>query len=346
VKSKLHLFPPPPATRWRTYEVPAADFSRSTGDNPPYGAAITFNLPAKSKEVKLEILGPDGKPVAKLTSEEKKKEAQEDLGAYAGRDDKKKPLPKEAGLHRVAWDLRYEGAKKIVGAVVDAGDPEKGPLALPGEYTLKLTADGKTATTTLKLGPDPRLQPANGKVTVDLPVLAPTFAAALSAVAPRRREELNEQHTFLMQVRDDIDKLTLVVKQLRAVRKQLSERIDLLKDEKPAKPLVDAAKKAAEKLDALEAKLHNPKAKTVYDILAQKGGARLYSQFTSLYQHGQDSDGAPTQGMKEVHADLRKELNELFAEWQALESGEVAKFNEQAKKLDLPGLWVPKAEKK
>src|SRR5262249_4112003 len=115
VKSKLHLFAPPAATRWRTFEVPAADFSKSTGDNPPYGAAITVNLPAKAKEVTLEVLGPDGKQVAKLTSEEKKKEAQEDLGSYSGREEKKKPLPKDAGLHRVAWDLRHEGAKKIVG---------------------------------------------------------------------------------------------------------------------------------------------------------------------------------------------------------------------------------------
>jgi photosystem II stability/assembly factor-like uncharacterized protein len=347
IKGKLHVFAPPPATRWRTFEVPAADFSKSTGDNPPYGAEITFNLPTKAKDVKIEILGPDGKPVAKLTSEEKKKEAQEDLGAYAESAEKKKePLPKEAGLHRVAWDLRHEGAKKIVGAVVDAGDPEQGPLALPGEYTLKLTVDGKTATATLRVGPDPRLQPANGKVTIDMPILAPSLAAALSAISPRRMAELTEQHQFLSQVRDDIDKLTLVVKQLRAVRKQLRERIDLLKDEKPAKPLVDAAKKAVEKLDALEAKLHNPKAKTVYDILGQKGGARLYSQYTSLYDHGQNSDGAPTQGMKEVHADLRKELSDLIAEWKSLEAGEVAKFNEQAKKLDLPGLWVPKEEKK
>jgi len=32
----------------------------------------------------------------------------------------------------------------------------------------------------------------------------------------------------------------------------------------------------------VEEKLHNPKAEVTYDILAQKGGAKLYSQLATL----------------------------------------------------------------
>jgi hypothetical protein len=151
-----------------------------------------------------------------------------------------------------------------------------------------------------------------------------------------------EQHQFALQVRDDITRLSSAVKQLRTIQRQLKERGALLKDEKSAQPLLDAGKKLAEKLDAMESKLHNPKAKTVYDILGQKGGAKLYSQLTGLYAFALDSDGAPTQGMKEVYAELQRELKALTDEWQALLKGDVAAFNAQAKKLDLPGLWVPK----
>src|SRR5262249_72869 len=158
-----------------------------------------------------------------------------------------------------------------------------------------------------------------------------------------RAEDLAEQHKFALEMRDDINRITGAVKQLRTVHKQLTERMELLKDEKSMKPLIDAGKKLLGKLDALESKFHNPKAKTVYDILAQKGGAKLYSQLTSLYSFTLASDGAPTQGMKEVSADLRKELAGLVAEWETLLKGDVAKFNDQAKKLDVPGLWLPKS---
>ena len=50
-------------------------------------------------------------------------------------------------------------------------------------------------------------------------------------------------------------------------------------------------KKLAGKLDVLEGKLHNPKAQTVYDILAQRGGAKLYSQYTTLYGYTLEADG-------------------------------------------------------
>jgi hypothetical protein len=62
----------------------------------------------------------------------------------------KPALTKKQGLNRVQWDLRHEGAKRPDDAKVDAGDPEKGPLVLPGTYTVKLTAGGRTLTNPLE----------------------------------------------------------------------------------------------------------------------------------------------------------------------------------------------------
>jgi photosystem II stability/assembly factor-like uncharacterized protein len=361
ISKKPHLFPPAPATRWRTHGVPAEDFARSTGENPPNGASFTYQLPAKPKEITLEILDKGGKSMAKLTSKKEEKPEAEDVGSYGGPPEpKRKPLPIEPGVHRIAWSLKLDGAKKIPGAVVDSGDPEEGPVALPGEYTVKFTVDGKTTTTKLMVRPDPRL-------TESLVVSAGQFVpmadskeaeeirkllAKLPALQFRIGNEsillpamLETQHDFTVQLRDDITSLTKTVTQLRDVRKQLNERAETLKDEKSAKPLLDAGKKLGEKLDALEAKLHNPKAKTVYDILGQKGGAKLYSQLTALYAFTLEGDGPPTQGMKELQIELQKELKGLVEEWTKLVVGDVSKYNEQAKKLDAPGLWLPKEKK-
>src|SRR5262249_27845070 len=151
---------------------------------------------------------------------------------------------------------------------VDSGDPKAGPMALPGTYTLKLTVEGKTYTTAVEVRPDPRHLGPQPK---------PDAARELL-------KAWGEQEQLTLQVRDDITRLTRVVEQLRAVKQQLAGRNTLLEDDEKAAPLVKASKELIAKLDALEEKLHNPKARIVYDILAQKGGAKLYSQLAWLLE--------------------------------------------------------------
>ena len=123
-------------------------------------------------------------------------------------------------------------------------------------------------------------------------------------------------------MRDAVSRLAGDVNRLRAVRKQLADRDELLKDEARAADLVKGSKALIEKLDALEAKFHNPKAQVAYDILAQKGGAQLYSQLVLLYGFADDSDGPVTQGMREVFAEETKLLGTYEAELGALFKGD------------------------
>ena len=128
---------------------------------------------------------------------------------------------------------------------------------------------------------------------------------------------------------------------MRAVRKQLQDRNDLLADDAKAKDLVKASNDLIGKLDALEEKLHNPKAQVTYDIFGPKGGAKLYSQFSFLFDAVKEGDGPPTQGMRQVYAELTAELAKLTDEFRALTAGDLAKLNAKAKELDLPIVIVP-----
>jgi hypothetical protein len=125
----------------------------------------------------------------------------------------------------------------------------------------------------------------------------------------------------------------------------LKQRNDLLKDNAKAEPLVKQSKELIEKLDTLEAKLHNPKAEVVYDILAQKGGAKLYSKMISLYDAINDSDGPPTQGFREEYGAESEELKGYEKEFKAFQAGDLSRLNELAKKLDVPGVIVPEGKK-
>jgi photosystem II stability/assembly factor-like uncharacterized protein len=323
----LHLFPARPATRYRM----AMDFPTGPGSfpNPPAGAFAHYRLKQKPKgELKLEVLDAKGTVVRTLSSKEEPKEKDDlDEDESPGERPGVTVLPTAPGLHRVVWDLRYKGAQKIRGAKVDSGDPKIGPMGNPGRYTLRLSADGHTETTALEVRPDPRLRPDPHRA-----------GAGPLAAGP---DEVEEQLALALKVRDDITRLTRTVEQLRAVRQQLVARNDLLKDEPKAEPLVKASKELLPNLDALEEKLHNPKAKVTYDILAQKGGAQLYSQLTQLFELVKDSDGAPTQGWREVYAEQSHVLDELDGRWKALVSGDLAKLNELAKKLDLPATVIP-----
>ncbi|HXG09502.1 MAG TPA: hypothetical protein VNK04_06905 [Gemmataceae bacterium] len=312
----LHLFPCQPAIRWRYHSPVHSTEDRYAGENPPRGAIIHYHLPKKPKDpITLQILDAQGNLVNELDSKDDPDEIPEDDPDAPFRPVKKTKLGTEVGVNRVVWDLHYRGAEVIKGAKVDAGDPKVGPLVNPGTYTLRLTVDGQTRTTTVEVKPDPRVQATTA--------------------------ELNEQLQLALAIRDDITQLTRIVNQIRAVRNQLNSRNDLLKDDSRAEPLIKASKDVIGKLDELEGKLHNPKARVVYDILALPGGARLYSQLTFLLEALKDSDGAPTQGIREQYAERRQELRQYEAEWKALISGELARLNELARKLEVPGVIVP-----
>jgi photosystem II stability/assembly factor-like uncharacterized protein len=313
----MHLFSAPDATRWVWHG--GARYSGPHGQNPPAGARIFYWLKDEPKgPVTIEILDADGRLVRKLSSE-----AIEPTGATEAVEAEKGllkdlTLPKGKGLQRASWDLNWDGAEMIQGGILDNGYPLIGPTAIPGTYTLKLTVDGKTETAQLRLLPDPR-----------------------SAVT---QEELAEQLRFSLGVRDAITRLTRTGEQLRSVRRQLQARNDLLKKDPRAADLIKASEALLKKVDDVEARVHNPAAEVSYDVLAMKGGAKLYSRLSPLFDFTKGGDGAPTQGAKDVFAAQMQELDALDAEWKAIVAGDLPALNEQARKLDLPVVYVPPAK--
>lgn len=301
--------------RWRYHSPIYSVEDKNPGDNPPKGAIVQYFLRDKAKEITLDIVDSQGNVVRKFTSKEEKDTEDEDApDARSG--DKPVLLSLEPGLRRIAWDLRETGLDLIVGAKLDAGNPKVGLLVPTGKYQLKLTVDGKTLSAgTVEVLPDPRV-----KMTA---------------------QEYAEQTKFERAVQADLRKLIVLVERLRSVKKQLGQRDDLLKDVAKAKELLEESKKLKAKLETLEGKLHNPKAEVPYDILAMKGGAKLYSQLAPLLEWASDSDGPITQGMKEVHAEHAKALAACIAEWRELLANDIARHNRLASSLELPIVFVP-----
>jgi len=305
----LHLFAPATATRWRYGS--GSWGTRGTFPNPPRGATIHYSLKDEEKgELKIEIVDSENRVVRTLSST-----PPEPMGSDDNEDPedfKSAALKRDAGIQRAVWDLRYEGARKIKNARIDFGDPKNGPRVPPGAYTVKLTAGGKTLTAPLKVVADPR-----GDLS---------------------QTDLETQAAFAVRVRDDISRLTDLVNQLRSVQEQLKARTSALAGRKAdagVADLIGESEAAIKKAFAIEDKLHNPTAEVTYDILAMRGGARIYSRLSPLQMWVVESNGAPTGGMTQVLAEQEKELAALEAETKQFLTGDVAKINKGATQLNL-----------
>jgi hypothetical protein len=145
------------------------------------------------------------------------------------------------------------------------------------------------------------------------------------------------QLAFSLVLRDEITRLTGMVEGIRSVRAQTIARRDLVKANASAADWVKRADALLPRLDDLEGKLHNPKAEVVYDILAFKGGAMLYSRLSPLYSFVIENDGVPTQGAREVFTTYKGEMDALASEWKALLAGEIAALNQMSQ----PAIVIP-----
>ena len=135
--------------------------------------SITSCVHPASGPMTLEILDAQGKLVRHFSSADKPEISQEELEKqliplYWIR--MPKILPASAGMHRWVWDLHYPSPASsrheypISAVPYDTPRSPLGPLAVPGEYTAKLTVNGHTFTAPLTVKIDPRVN-ARHRVT-------------------------------------------------------------------------------------------------------------------------------------------------------------------------------------
>src|SRR5260221_12684306 len=148
-----------PQTALRLHLPTDIDRRGPVGDNPPPGVIIDYYFKTAPKdEVKLEIVDSNGKLVRTLSSKEKK--GDEQPPEWPDQVKEITTIPANAGMNRYAWNLRWEPPVKIPGAFYSGLGPQ-GPLALPGQYTVKLTVGNQIQTQRMEILIDPRVKSMN-----------------------------------------------------------------------------------------------------------------------------------------------------------------------------------------
>jgi len=305
-----YLFPVRPAVRWEQRDGFHDD---AIGEDPPYGAIINYYFKAKVEgDIRLEILDAGGGVIRTYTNKKEEPEWAKD-DPDGGWSDRNKPvLSTEPGVHRLAWDLKPEGGKKIWRAKAE-GNPEAAARVVPGAYTARLVASALAATTSIEVKADPR---------VGLPL-----------------REIEEQSRFAKQMQDHMNRLVAMVGQIRAVRDQITAKRQALAGQERAADWMKTADGILARCDLLEGRLHNPKAEVEYDVLAK--GAGIYSRMGPLLSNVVDGSGAPTQGMRDVFADQVKALDNVEVEWRVLVTTDLPALAAKAQAIDAAGIVVP-----
>ena len=305
LSADANLFAPRPAYRFRaiTGEAGAGE-DPTVGQNPPYGAAITYYLKsAPSGNVTLTISDAKGQVVRTLTP------------------------PQTPGLNRVYWDLRDAPSKGVTmrTSPLYAPDVRVGPegiresggfgggggrmtiLQPPGTYTVKLSVGGRDYTQQLTVRKDPH-------------------SAGTEA-------DIAAQYQMLLDLRKDLDAAVDAVNSAELVRSQVYNLMKIVDDNE----LKRAADELDKKLIAAEGNLVELRT-TGRGQDGVRWGSKLVQKFGYLGNGVAGGDFKPTNQQISVHKDLQTRLKTWQGQLGDVLNRELGAFNDMLRRANLPSV--------
>jgi photosystem II stability/assembly factor-like uncharacterized protein len=300
---RVQLYAPEPA--YRLYYPDDVDARRPVGKNPPAGALIDYYLAtAPAGEVSIDIVDSDGNHVRHLSSVSAGTEEQPP--EWPDQIVPTNTLPAAAGMNRFVWNLRYDDPAQIPGAFY-GGPAPRGPIALPGHYTVTLTVAGQSQTASLELLRDPR------------------------AVSP----EDGLRQKFLLSARTwhDLDALHRAVNEIRSAGAEV-EALHKKLDGRPT-----SASLLAEG-DALIAAIKPIEGRLMQvNIKGSEGNLNfpdmLNEQIYAFAGGLEGADAAPTKQQVDLYAGLHAQLEAQLGTWSELQRTALASFHEHMKQASL-----------
>jgi photosystem II stability/assembly factor-like uncharacterized protein len=273
--------------------------------NPPNGAIISYFLTEGLEgEITLTFLDADGKEIRSFSS----KKPEEGPSAPKQKDPR---IPKEPGLNRWVWNLRYPDATKIddddtANEMVEGAI--SGPQVPPGTYRVRLQVGDQTLEQDFDVRKDPRLSATDA--------------------------DLQAQFGLLRQLHERLSETHKAINELRAIRRRAEDWAARAKE----KPELDAVAKAVlavvERLKPIEAELIQVEAKSRGDSL--NFPVRLNGKLAYLAGVVASADAAPTAVSKQVFDDLSQRVQAQRDQLAETVVTEVGNLNQAIRTANLP----------
>jgi hypothetical protein len=295
-RKPAHLFAIRPATRHTTkptrYGIGDKVFR---GPNPSYGALITYYLQEKldkKAEIKIEILDKSGKVIREL-----------------------KNFPREAGLNRIAWDLRFEAPRPRRERRVEEdffGRGPRGPQVLPDIYSVRLTLKNQIYEKPVKVQLDPTVNVSSDDLALQLEYTS----------------RIRDMQSF---VNDGLGALDMLKEQLEARKKTIKKQ-----EERFPKEVLEAVDNHLRKIRSVQNMLARPEGGSRLNAEARLG-ERLRSLFGSI----DGANASPTKAQVKYFDELEKEYKSGMAETNQYLGQTVKEINNELKKHQVPSLFIP-----
>ena len=185
---------------------------------------------------------------------------------------------------------------------------------MPGQYQVRLTADGKSQTAPLELKLDPRVNVAQA--------------------------DLQKQFKLLLEIRDELSRVYDAVNQIQDVRSQVDGLKKRLPENGNSKSVVTAASGLDQKLVSVRDALINLKITANEDSLAYPPQIDAKLAYLAITV-GSGTDSAPTEAATREFEKLKKEADEYLARWAELRRTDVAAFQKLTTEQGIQAIVVP-----
>jgi hypothetical protein len=273
--------------------------------------SVDFSLKAAAQKVTIEILDAQGKVIHTFTGVAADADAKPP--APPSDDDFRRPLdPKpstKAGLHRLNWDLRYPGAVDFPGLIMWAAST-RGPIAPPGSYQVKVTADGQSATESFAIRREPTL------------------------LADVTDAELQKQFDLATKIRDRTSEANEAVLLVRGIRPQIADRKGKL--DAKAGPTAKALDDLEHALTAVEVEVYQVKNQSGQDPLNYP--IKLNNKIAALQGIVESADTEPTEQSYEVFELLSSQLAAQLKKLDATVKTDIPKVNQMLQRQKLQAI--------
>jgi len=293
------------------YRMQGSGYSRSdTGENPPSGSVIYYYFKeTPEEEVSLEFLDSQGNLIKEFQSEKQEEISSE--SSLPWRDSGGQNVSVEQGMNRFVWNMRYPDAERVPEAVY-WGASLRGPIAVPGEYRVRLRKGEETSTKSWKWKKDPRLD-----VT---------------------QKDLQEQFDFLIKIRDKVTQVNQGIQKLRNVKQQINDLFEKTKDYDNKKEMVEAGKEIIKKLNEIEDELIQSKSKSGQDPLNYP--IKLDNKIAALASYVSSADFRPTEQSYKVFQELSSKADSQLGLLDLYLERDLKNFNRLVKKEDIPAVII------